>query len=238
MSKSRSTEQKGTRTVNDTGLLFDVEDDLLARPARAVPSPVVAASETDLTPVAGVALWGPLLDRLNVVAEADRRALRPIGPGGFTGGECYRALTEVLLAGGDFLADRSLLADPATEALRGSNRLPSVPTLWRFLAGADLGRVAKAGGLTGPRAVPLLSAGDRQQSPYPFGSAVQLGHLPPGTVPPGCSGVVLWQVGPEPVQPVAIRTARLMIRGAGHHSSPRFSRRASSAARSAAVARA
>jgi hypothetical protein len=41
---------------------------------------VVGASETDLTPVAGVALWGPLLDRLNVVAEADRRELRRIGP--------------------------------------------------------------------------------------------------------------------------------------------------------------
>ncbi len=130
--------------MNATGLLFDVEDELLARPARSVPTPVVAASETDLTPVAGVALWGPLLDRLNVVAEADRRGLRPIGPGGYTGGECYRALTEVLLAGGDFLTDRSLLADPATTALRGANRLPSVPTLWRFLAGADLGRVAKA----------------------------------------------------------------------------------------------
>lgn len=130
--------------VNDTGLLFDVEDELVARPARSVPTPVVAASETDLTPVAGVALWGPLLDRLNVVAEADRRGLRPIGPGGYSGGECYRALTEICLAGGDFLADRSLLADPATEALRGTNRLPSVPTLWRFLAGADLGRVSKA----------------------------------------------------------------------------------------------
>ena len=130
--------------MNATGLLFDVEDELLARPARSVPTPVVAASETDLTPVAGVALWGPLLDRLNVVAEADRRGLRPIGPGGYTGGECYRALTEVLLAGGDFLTDRSLLADPATTALRGANRLPSVPTLWRFLAGADLGRVANA----------------------------------------------------------------------------------------------
>lgn len=130
--------------VNDTGLLFGVEDVLLARPARSVPTPVVTASETDLTPVAGVALWGPLLDRLNVVAEADRRVLRPIGPGGYTGGECYRALVEICLAGGDFLADRSLLADPATTALRGRNALPSVPTLWRFLAGADLGRVAKA----------------------------------------------------------------------------------------------
>lgn len=136
--------QKGTREVNATGLLFDVDDPVLARPARPVPTPVVTASEADLTPVAGVALWGPLLDRLNVVAEADRRGLRPIGPGGYTGGECYRALVETLLAGGDFLSDRALLADPATAALRGSNALPSVSTLWRFLAGADLGRVTKA----------------------------------------------------------------------------------------------
>jgi len=91
--------------VNATGLLFDVEDVVLAGLSRPVPTPVVTASEDDLTPVAGVALWGPLLDRLNVVAEADRRGLRPIGPGGYTGGECYRALCEVLLAGGDFLSD-------------------------------------------------------------------------------------------------------------------------------------
>lgn len=130
--------------MNGTGLLFDVEDLLLARPASSVPAPKVSASEEDLTAVAGVALWGPVLDRLNVVAEADRRGLRPIGPGGYTGGECYRALVETLLAGGDFLSDRALLADPATAALRGSNALPSVSTSWRFLAGADLGRVAKA----------------------------------------------------------------------------------------------
>ncbi len=117
---------------------------MLARPARSVPAPVVSASEDDLTPVAGVALWGPLLDRLNVVAEADRRGLREVGPGGYSGGQCYRALTEVLLAGGDFLSDRSLLADQATQVLRVSNALPSVPTRWRFLAGADLGRVARA----------------------------------------------------------------------------------------------
>jgi hypothetical protein len=83
--------------VNATGLLFDVDDPVLARPAASVPAPVVTAAEQDLTPVAGVALWGPLLDRLNVVAEADRRGLRPIGPGGYTGGQCYRTLTEVLL---------------------------------------------------------------------------------------------------------------------------------------------
>jgi len=142
--KSRFPAQKGTRVVNDTGLLFDVEDEVLAGPARSVPAPAVSGSQEDLTPVAGVALWGPMLDRLNVVAEADRRGLRPIGPGGYTGGECYRALTETLLAGGDFLSDRVLLADPATAALRGTNALPSVSTLWRFLAGSDLGRVAKA----------------------------------------------------------------------------------------------
>jgi hypothetical protein len=49
--------------------------------------PVIIASEDDLTPVAGVALWGPLLDRLNLVAEADRWVLRPIGPGGYSGGD-------------------------------------------------------------------------------------------------------------------------------------------------------
>jgi hypothetical protein len=79
-----------------------------------------------------------------VVAEADRRGLRPIGPGGYTGGPCYRALVETLLAGGDVLSSRVLLADLEAAALRGGNALPSVSTSWRFLAGADLGRVAKA----------------------------------------------------------------------------------------------
>lgn len=74
--------------MNVTGLLFDVEGVVLARPKSAVPTPVVTASEDDLTPVVGVVLWGPVLDRLNVVAEADRRGLRPIGPGGYTGGQC------------------------------------------------------------------------------------------------------------------------------------------------------
>ena len=70
---------------------------------------------------AGVVLWGPLLDRLNLVGVADERLLRPIGPGGYSGGECYRTLVEVLLAGGEFLSDRSLLAG-TTEA---TNRPPS-----------------------------------------------------------------------------------------------------------------
>jgi len=105
---------------------------------------VVAASEDSVTGVAGVVLWGELLDHLGVVDEADRRELRPIGPGGYSGGECYRAVVETQLAGGDFVSDRSLLADAATCELRGGHRLPSSPTLWRFLAGADLGRVQKA----------------------------------------------------------------------------------------------
>ena len=69
----------------------------------------------------------------------------PNRPGWLWRGRVYPGrLMGISIAGGNFLADRSLLADPATAALRGSNRLPSVPTLWRFLTGADLGRVAQA----------------------------------------------------------------------------------------------
>lgn len=136
--------ERGICQVNRTQLLFEVEDVVTDRPRVAVPAPVVTASEEDLTAVAEVALWGPLLDRLNVVAEADRRALRPIGPGGYSGRECDRALVETQLAGGDFLSDRALLADDATAALRGPWELPSVSTLSRFLDVTDLGRVSKA----------------------------------------------------------------------------------------------
>jgi len=97
-----------------------------------------------VTAVAGVALWGELLDRLGLVAEADCRDLRPIGPGGYSGGECYRTVVETQLAGGEFLSDRWLLADEATQALRGGHGLPSHSTFDRFISGADLGRVQKA----------------------------------------------------------------------------------------------
>ncbi|HEY3942200.1 MAG TPA: IS1380 family transposase, partial [Acidimicrobiales bacterium] len=105
---------------------------------------VVEATEDDVTGVAGIALFGELLDHLGLVEVADRRNLRPIGPGGYSGGECYRPVVELQLAGGDFIADVSLLRDQATQRLRGSHALPSHTTLYRFLAGADLGRVAKA----------------------------------------------------------------------------------------------
>jgi hypothetical protein len=123
-------------------MLFDAGE-IIARPRREAAPVKVTVTEEDVTGVAGVALWGPMLDRLNVVDVADRRLLRPIGPGGYTGGECYRTLVEVLLAGGDFLSDRSLL-EGATEALRGQHAFPSHTTLFRFLAGADFGRAQKA----------------------------------------------------------------------------------------------
>jgi hypothetical protein len=117
---------------------------VISRPDRQVARPVAEATEDDITGVAGVALWGELLDRLGLVTEADRRVLRLIGPGGYSGGECYRAVVETQLAGGDFISDSSLLAGAATEKLRGNHVLPSGTTLWRFCAGSDLGRASIA----------------------------------------------------------------------------------------------
>jgi hypothetical protein len=128
--------------VNATATLFDAGE-LVVRPRREAARVKVEVADEDVTGVAGAALWGPLLDRLNLVGVADARRLRPIAPGGYTGGECYRTVVEVLLAGGEFLSDRSLL-EGATEALRGAHAFPSHTTLFRFLAGAGLGRVQKA----------------------------------------------------------------------------------------------
>lgn len=130
--------------MNATALRFELDDPVISRPFPAVARPAVEAGEDSVTGVAGIVLWGELLDRLGLVGEADRRVLRPIGPGGYTGGECYRAVVELQLAGGDFLSDRSLLADEATQRLRGEHALASHTTLWRFCAGADLGRAQKA----------------------------------------------------------------------------------------------
>jgi hypothetical protein len=130
--------------VNSTPLLFDIQDMVVSRPFQRVAPVVVEATEDDVTGVAGIALFGELLDHLGLVQAADRRGLRPIGPGGYTGGECYCPVVELQLAGGDFISDVSLLKDEATQRLRGSHALPSHTTLYRFLAGADLGRVAKA----------------------------------------------------------------------------------------------
>ncbi len=133
--------------VNVTGTLFEVEEPALARPRESVPNPQVEASQDDLTGIAGVALWGPLIDRVGLVGVADAVGLRQVGPGGYTGGECLRALVETMLAGGDFLTDVDLLRDPATAALRGGRRLPSHDTLWRFVNDADIGTVGRAAGV-------------------------------------------------------------------------------------------
>ncbi|MEJ7584560.1 MAG: hypothetical protein WKF43_10860 [Acidimicrobiales bacterium] len=44
----------------------------------------MTVADDEVSGVAGAALWGPFLDRLNLVDVADRRRLRPIGPGGYT----------------------------------------------------------------------------------------------------------------------------------------------------------
>lgn len=130
--------------MKTTATLFEIEDPVTTRPWQRVAPVVAEATGDDVTGVAGIALFGELLDHLGLVEAADRRNLRPIGPGGYTGGECYRPIVELQLAGGDFLSDVSLLQDEATQRLRGSHALPSHTTLFRFLAGADLGRVQRA----------------------------------------------------------------------------------------------
>ena len=130
--------------VKASGRLFEVEEPVRSRPARGVPKPQVQASEDDLTQVAGVALWGPWLDRIGLVGVADELQLREVGPGGYTGGVCYRTLVETMLAGGDFLTDVDLLRDDATQALRGDAALPSHDTLWRFCDDADIGTAGRA----------------------------------------------------------------------------------------------
>ena len=128
--------------MNTTATLFDAGE-LIKKPRRRSAPVNVKVGDDKVTGVSGVVLWGPLLDSLNLVGVADKRRLRPIGPGGYSGGECYRTLVEVLLSGGDFLSDRSLLDGP-TQQLRGAHELPSHSTMFRFCAGADLGRTQKA----------------------------------------------------------------------------------------------
>ena len=121
-------------------LAFELADHIVSRPTRAVANVGVDVTDDRIIGVGGLPLWGELLDRLGLYDEANRRRLRIIGPTGYNGGECYRALVEVLLAGGDFLSDRDLLDGAAIAELRGEHRLPSHPTLWRFAAGASPGR--------------------------------------------------------------------------------------------------
>jgi len=120
-----------------------IDDMVVTRLGTQVAPVVVEVTEDDVTGVAGVAFFGELLDHLGLVEVAERHGLRPIRPGGYTGGACYRPVVELQLVGGGFISDVSLLQDEATRCLRGSHALPSHTALCRFLAGADLGRVTK-----------------------------------------------------------------------------------------------
>jgi hypothetical protein len=66
--------------VKSTPMLFDIDDMVITRPFQRVAPVVVEATEDDVTGVAGIALFGELLDHLGLVQAADRRGLRPIGP--------------------------------------------------------------------------------------------------------------------------------------------------------------
>jgi hypothetical protein len=72
--------------VNATPLLFDIEDMVIARPFQRVAPVVVEATEDDVSGVAGIALFGELLDHLGLLQVANRRGLRPIGPGAIAAG--------------------------------------------------------------------------------------------------------------------------------------------------------
>lgn len=60
--------------MNATATLFDAGE-IIARPRREAARVKVTVADEDVTGVAGVALWGPLLDRLNLVDVADAREL-------------------------------------------------------------------------------------------------------------------------------------------------------------------
>ncbi len=59
-----------------TALAFELDDHLATRPFPVVARPVVEAGEDSVTGVAGIALWGELLDHLGLVGESDRRGRR------------------------------------------------------------------------------------------------------------------------------------------------------------------
>ncbi|HEY3842677.1 MAG TPA: hypothetical protein VGL48_05445, partial [Acidimicrobiales bacterium] len=63
-----------------TPTLFEIADPVVTRSWQRVAPVVVEATEDDVTGVAGIALFGELLDHLGLVEVADRRNLRPIGP--------------------------------------------------------------------------------------------------------------------------------------------------------------
>ena len=90
---------------------------------------------------AGEASLGEQFDQSGVVQVADRRNLRPIPPGGYSGEECYQPLVELQLADGNLLFDVSLLEDDATWRLRRK-----LASFFHGLAFPLLNRMAKRRG--------------------------------------------------------------------------------------------
>ena len=88
--------------MNNNAFAFELDDPVVSRPTRGVGAVEVGITDDQIISVGGLPLWGELLDHLGLYDEANRRQLRVIGPEGYSGGECYRALVEILLAGGDF----------------------------------------------------------------------------------------------------------------------------------------
>src|SRR5664279_5180671 len=147
--------QEGTREVHATGLLFDLEDAVLARPARSVPGHRWARRRR---------IWRRSLG--GVVGSAAGPAERG-GGGGTAGaaadrpGRLHRrgvlpGAGQTVLASGDFLSDRALLADPATTALRRERTAEcvqicgSVAVLGRGRSGSgDQGRGDQPGAAAG-----------------------------------------------------------------------------------------
>ena len=130
--------------MDATGLLFGVDDAVL-NPARRVGAepggqPLGAGSD----PGGGVGVVGSAAGPAERGGRGRPARAAPDRPGRLPRRSVLPSAGGDLARRGNFRSDRALLADPATTALRGTNALPSVSTSWRFLAGADLGRVAKA----------------------------------------------------------------------------------------------
>ena len=109
--------------MKTTAPLLEIADPTTTRPFQRVAPVAVEQCEDDVAGVAGIALFGELLDRLGLVEAADRRNLRPMVGPDYTGGECYRSVVELQLVGGDFLFDVSLLRATGRRAgSRGARR--------------------------------------------------------------------------------------------------------------------
>jgi hypothetical protein len=120
---------------------------LQVRAYPRTPRVEITASDLDITPHAGLALVGPMLDRLGLEPLIDERLKLFQRERGYTEGELCRAIVETQVAGGDFCSDVRLLAAPATRGLRGDRAVPDPSTLTRFLRRATIGTATALQGI-------------------------------------------------------------------------------------------